>query len=287
MSRVTTVLFILVICVLLLAACSTAAETEVEDATAEAAVNEVTFTAVEYSFEGPESISAGWTRLRLDNQGERSHDLIPVKLGEGKTVDDVMAALELEGPPEWATIYGQVTAESGQSASYLVDLAPGNYVLLSFGDSEDGPPDAAQGMIHTLTVTEGESEVTEADLPLADASVDLVDYSFVVDGDIETGEQLLYLHNTGTEMHELSIVRLKEGTSFADIQAMLESGEEYEGEPPFEDVGFMLLSPGISTYVPMDFEKPGTYVLTCFIPSVQHEGMPHYELGMIQEITVQ
>ena len=69
MSRVTTVLFILVICVLLLAACSTAAETEVEDAIApaenakaEAAVNEVTFTAVEYSFEGPESIPAGRTR---------------------------------------------------------------------------------------------------------------------------------------------------------------------------------------------------------------------------------
>lgn len=294
MSRITILLFILTVYVLLLAACSPAAETEVEDgmapaedAASEAAVNEVTFTAVEYSFQGPENIPAGWTRLTLDNQGEHSHDLIPVKLGEGKTVDDVMAALEAEGPPEWAALYGQVTAESGQSASYLVELAPGNYVLLSFGDSEDGPPDAAQGMIHTLTVSEAESEVTEADLPRADASIELVDYSFVVDGDIEIGEQLLHVRNTGTELHELSIVRLKEGTSFADIQAMLESGSEPEGEPPFEDVGFMLLSPGVSTYVPMEFEMPGTYVLTCFIPSMEHEGAPHHELGMIQELNIQ
>ena len=249
-------------------------------------VNEVTYTAVEYSFAGPESLPAGWTRLTLDNQGELSHDLMPVRIEEGKTIDDVMAALEAEGPPEWATLYGQVTAEPGQNASYLVDLAPGNYVILSFGSSEDGPPDAAQGMIDTLTVTEAENQTTEADLPQADVAIDLADYHFVINGDIETGEQLLHVRNTGAEMHEIIVFRLKEGTSFADFQAMLASDEEPEGEPPFVDVGGTLLSPGVSTYLTLDFAEPGNYVLVCFMPSPEHEGTPHYELGMVQEITV-
>jgi uncharacterized cupredoxin-like copper-binding protein len=222
----------------------------------------------------------------LNNQGELSHDLMPIRIEEGKTIDDVMAALEADGPPEWATLYGQVTAEPGQTASYLVDLAPGNYVILSFGSSEDGPPDAAQGMINTLTVTEAENQVTEADLPEADVTIDLADYSFIVNDDLEIGEQLLHVRNTGTEMHEMFAFRLKEGTSFADFQAMLESDEESEGEPPFVDVGGTLLSPGVSTYLTLDFAEPGSYVLVCFLPSTEHEGMPHYELGMVQEITI-
>jgi len=290
MSRFTIYLFLSAV-VLLLVGCNQTtpgaqeAPTSVvpEDTTT---LNEVIFTAVEYSFTGPESIPSGWTRLTLDNQGELSHDLMPVRIEEGKTIDDVMAALEAEGPPEWATLYGQVTAEPGQSASYLVDLAPGNYVILSFGGSEDGPPDAAQGMINTLTVTEAENQVSEADLPQADVAIDLVDYSFVVNGDIGTGEQLLHVRNTGTEMHEVIAFRLKEGTSFADFQAMLASDEEPEGEPPFVDVGGTLLSPGVSTYLTLDFAEPGNYVLVCFMPSPEHEGMPHYELGMVQEITV-
>jgi hypothetical protein len=71
--------------------------------------------------------------LTLDNQGQLPHDLILIKLGEGKTVDDVMAALEAGGPPEWAGFYGNIMAEAGQSKSYVVELKPGNYVLLSFG----------------------------------------------------------------------------------------------------------------------------------------------------------
>ena len=290
MSRIRILLFLFVVYLLLLAACSPASPV-VEDTTeadaAEAGINEVTFTAVEYSFEGPESIPAGWTRLTLDNQGELSHDLLPVKLAEGKTIDDVMAALEAEGPPEWATLYGQVTAEAGQRESYLADLAPGDYVILSFGGSEEGPPDAAQGMIHSLTVTEAEGAIAEAALPQADIEVDLVDYDFVVAGDIKTGEQMLRVSNEGQQMHEVAAFRLNEGISFEDFQTMLESEEEPEGEPPFEEVGWTLLSPGVSTYVTMDFEQPGNYVLVCIIPSPEHDMQPHAALGMVEQIIVE
>ncbi len=94
----------------------------------------------------------------------------------------MMAAFEAEGPPEWAQFYGNVTAEPGQKASYIVELTPGNYALLSFGQAEDGPPDVAQGMIATLTVTEAPAGTAEVELPQADAEIDLMDYAFVVRG---------------------------------------------------------------------------------------------------------
>ena len=176
------------------------AEVQEPDApsTAEVEPIAVTYVATEYAYDGPESLEAGWTHITLDNQGELAHDFILVKLDEGKSIEDVMAALEAEGPPEWAEFYGGVSAEPATSASYYVELVPGNYVALSFGAAEDAPPDAAQGMIANLTIAEAVGPAGELLLPEEDASVDLVDYAFGVQGTIGKGDQLLKVSNKGT-----------------------------------------------------------------------------------------
>ena len=256
-----------------------------------AEMNEATFVATEYAYEGPQNIPGGWSRLTLDNQGKLPHDLILARLDAGKTLDDVMAALEAEGPPEWAQLYGSITAEPGQSASYVVKLTPGNYVLLSFGQAEDGPPDAAQGMIASLTVTEAQAEVAEADLPQADAEISMADYTFVVNNEIEAGKQMLRVNNTGKELHEVVIYRLKEGVTMANFRALLEkdmNGEDTSAEEDltFEYVMNTMISPGVSMYMTLNFE-PGNYVFVCHLPSPEHEMQPHFALGMIQEVKVQ
>jgi hypothetical protein len=257
---------------------------------AEAALNEVTFTAVEYSFDAPTSIPAGWTRVTLDNQGELMHDLLLFKIEEGRTMDDVMAALEAEGPPEWAEFYGSSTATGGASNWFASNLTPGNYVYLSFGSSEQGPPDAAQGMIGELTVTEADTPAA-ADAPIeADASVEMVDFQFVVNGPIQSGEQVLRLTNTGAELHEMVVFKLHEGKTMADFQAVMEremSGETVpQEELPGDFVTGAYLSPGLVSYWSHTFE-PGNYILLCFVPSPQNDMLPHVALGMIQEVTVE
>ncbi len=262
-----------------------------QESSSESAINEATFIATEYAYQGPESVPAGWTRLTLDNQGELAHDLILVKLGEGKTMEDVMAALEAEGPPEWAQFFGGVSAQPGQDKSYLVDLPLGNYILLSFGSAEDAPPDAAQGMIANLTVTEAAAETDAVQLPEANVNVNLIDYAFDVSGNIKVGEQMLRVKNEGSEMHEMIVFRLKEGATLEDFQAALQQQmageEEPEGEPPFEEVGGTFLSPGVETYVPMEFGQAGNYVLVCFLPSPKNEMQPHFAMGMVREVAVQ
>lgn len=284
MKRITALVMVLAL-FLVFVACSPDAAPDEAPGETEGGLNEVTFTATEYAYEGPDTFPGGWTRLTLDNQGELAHDLLPVLLAEGKTAEDVLAALEAEGPPEWATLYGGTTAQPGESSSFVVNLPPGEYVLFSFGQSEDGPPDAAQGMIATVTVTEAEGEVDAAALPEEDATVNLVDYAFAVEGAVEAGEQLLRVSNTGEEMHELVIFRLNEGVTFEQFQEMLMSEEEPEGPPPFTQVGGTFMSPGVETYWPVEFE-PGNHVFICFLPSPANEMTPHFALGMVQEVVV-
>jgi hypothetical protein len=306
-------------------AAETPADTPVAGAP-DAALNEITFAASEYRFEGPETVPAGWTRVTLDNQGELAHDIQFFKVEEGKTLDDVMAALQAEGPPEWAQFYGSASAQAGASHWFAANLTPGNYVYLSFGEAENAPPDAAQGMIGTLNVTEAAGAVPE-DAPIEeDATIELVDYQFVVDGTLAAGEQVLRVRNTGAELHEVVFFKLKEGKTIDDFLAMMEqemAGEPMpeEGEAPAQDesaqdddaggddaggddaasaeegaageedvpgefAGGAFLSPGLVSYTTVDL-KPGDYVLVCFIPSPKFDMQPHAMLGMIQQVTVE
>jgi uncharacterized cupredoxin-like copper-binding protein len=156
--------------------------------------------------------------------------------------------------------------------------------MFSFGNAENAPPDAAQGMVGGLTVTEAKTEVDESELPTAGGTISLSDYHFAVDG-LESGEQIVRISNNGTELHEAIIFRLDEGKTLADFQSFMESGEESPGPPPAEQVSSVFLSPGNETYSTMNLDK-GNYVFICFIPSEKNDMTPHFMLGMVTEVAV-
>lgn len=246
---------------------------------------EATFVGTEYAYTGPESIDGGWTRVTLDNQGDLAHDLILLRLLEGKTVDDVTAMLADEGaPPSWIDVKGGASAEPGSSASFVSNLEAGNYAMFSFGSAEDAPPDAMQGMIGQLAVAEVKTAVDESALPEAAGTISLVDYQFVVDG-LQSGEQIVRVSNDGTELHEAVIFRLNDGQTFADFQTFMEAGEDAEGPPPADQISSVFLSPGNVTYSTLVFE-PGNYVFLCFIPSEKNDMTPHFMLGMMTEVAI-
>lgn len=252
------------------------------------AIPEVTFSAFEYYFEGPESIESGETRIVLDNQGEAAHQFLLAKLDDGKTIDDVNAAIEAgEATPEWATMYGGVLAMPGTTTSYVTNLTPGNYVYFSFWNEEDtDPPDVARGMISTFTVTEGDvastGEVHEADL-----TVTMQDFAFALSGPVQAGEQVIQIKNQGQESHHLVVFRINEGATFGDFHHYFASEEPPQGPPPADIYGFLgEHSPDIDAYYTMNF-TPGVYAFICFLPSMAHEGATHFALGMMQEVIVE
>ena len=69
-----------------------------DDAENEAQINQVSFTASDYWFGGPQFLPSGMTELTLINEGQELHHQQLISLPEGMTADDLIAGF-LSGPP--------------------------------------------------------------------------------------------------------------------------------------------------------------------------------------------
>lgn len=254
-----------------------------------------TFTATEYAYAGPESIPAGMTEVVIENAGEQPHSLWLVKLEDGKGIEDLMgvfAAMESDPSiPEWLTFYGGVGAAPGESSSYWIDLAAGQYAMFSFDVDEEDVPDFAKGMVAPLTVTEAGAGAAAMSPPQPDASVEFVDFSYVFSPEFGAGEQLVEVTNTGMEPHEMIMLKLAPDVTMEQAMEMMMAeappAEMADGPPPVQEAGVLPpISAGMTAYYPMNLE-PGNYMVICFIPSAPNENAPHLELGMVQQISLE
>jgi hypothetical protein len=128
----------------------------------------VTVTAHDYSLDAPDTLPEGAVTLRLLNQGKEFHHLWLVRLDEGKTAEDLLAALKRRAP-----LAGLVEDLGGPNApmpgggesNATVMLTPGNYVMACLIPSRDGVPHVMKGMMRPLTVVRA---WRRAELPVAD-----------------------------------------------------------------------------------------------------------------------
>jgi len=113
--------------------------------------------AMNYAFQAPDTVPAGLTMFGLDNQGTVRHELVIVRLKEGRTLADVIAAkTPEERQPLYDAVVGVLVAQPGQRAlgSLVTELSKGgNYVLLCYlRDAPDRPTHLLQGMGRVLNV---------------------------------------------------------------------------------------------------------------------------------------
>jgi hypothetical protein len=265
-----------------LAACSPAALTEaIADPTS---YPEVTIDAADFSYNLPESINAGWVRVRLTNSGKEPHHIQFLRLNDEVTFEEFQEALQ-SGPGAEMTVsqlMGGVGAVAPNgSAQVVINLPAGEYVIICFIPSpSDHVPHLAKGMLKTLTVQET-SVATEE--PKAELTVAMKDFLYDFPETLPAGHRIIKVVNNGPEAHELNLLRLEEGKTLDDVNQYLATPD---GPPPFAPVGGMNgLGVGGAGYIELDLE-PGTYVAICNIPSPKAEGNPHFTLGMIKEFTV-
>ena len=258
---------------LLLAACSRSAR----------APQEVSFTAQEFAFSGPDSIAPGVTRITLVNGGTQPHHLIFGRVDEGKTVADVMAGLKAN--PQAAPLFLSYRGASniilpGDSSSSVSDLPAGHYLLICFvPDPADNTMHAMKGMTRELVVA---GQRHEAPLPTADAEIRLSDFAFT-SGEIAAGTHTFHVVNDGPQIHEIQLVRLNDGATTEQFLAGLAPGAA--GPPPGAFLGGPgALSKGESDYWTVTL-KPGRYIFLCFVPDTA-SGAPHFAKGMVRELTV-
>jgi hypothetical protein len=243
---------------------------------------EVTFTASDSSFSGPDEIAAGWVKISLTNEGQEGHHIQLVRLAEDKTAEELTAALTTspETYPEWAEPFGGPNApDPGGTTSAIVYLEMGSYVLIDIIPDAEGVPHFQSGLVKLLTVTEPPRVMPGE--PLPDVTINLFDFNFEMSGSFAAGEQTIRFWNGGSQPHEAFLVKLAEGKT-ADDYLNTPPGEI----PPGTSLGGITgIVPGDSQYIVVNLE-PGTYALYCFFSDAAAHA-PHFALGMMQEFTIQ
>jgi hypothetical protein len=254
---------------------------------------EVQITGLDYSYDAPESIVGGYTRITFENASDaEDHQAQLFRLNEGATFDDFTAAL----PEGEAAVFALGTAAGGPGAGpglaneNVLNLDAGSYVLLCLIPSpSDGVSHAAKGMIQPLEVTEAAAEAPE--VPAADVAVGLSDFAFDAPATIPAGETTFGVTNNGPQPHEMALLRLAEGLT---VEALLDlfaatpdpNAPPPEGPPPFTFLGQVaVMGNGVSGQTTIDL-VPGTYTLLCFVTDPD-SGAPHAALGMSAEIVAE
>ena len=266
------------------AACSQGEKAGGDSATAEpAALATINLRATDYKFEGPDTVSAGPTWVRMTNDGKEFHHVVIVHMDSGHTVDELLKSMGSGPPPAWAQPVGGPIAPSpgGAATTTAVPLRPGSYALICMVPSPDGVPHVAKGMVRQMTVTPAASAAAAAPI-VNTTTMTLADYSFTLSTPLTAGKNTIKVVNTAAQPHEVVIVRIAPGKTVQDVAAF---AEKPVGAPPGEVVGGSSFVAGnVSNFIDIDL-TPGDYGFICFLPDAK-DGKPHVAHGMIQAFKI-
>lgn len=258
----------------------------------------VTVTADDFSFDIPDTIPAGYVTVTMENVGAEPHHAQVVKLNEGTSPDDAIAALNENGPlgalQSGTFVGGPGTVSAGVSASVILNLEQGDYLLICFLRSPDGTPHYAQGMVTSFSVEKGDGSAASTTAPEADAEIVLDDYSFTTPAEVSAGQTTWKLMNNGGQLHELIILRVENDLSTTDVLTALGSSTDVPAGTAAEyPLGHDSLTshggsegilPGAETYVVLNLE-PGNYIASCFVP-IPGTHFSHADYGMMKPFVV-
>lgn len=272
-----------------IAACAGGGEKGVPgSATAESAPSEpqvVTIVAKDFAFEAPDTITAGMVTVKMVNQGPDLHHVQLLRLTEGKTYDEFVAALQQmkpgTKPPSWILdVAGPNSPVPGGEQSLTQELQPGTYALVCFIDTPDKVPHFVKGMTKSLTVLPNNAPPAAA--PVADVTVKMSDYAWEITPGLSAGKHVIRIENAAAQPHELFILQLAPGKTAEDV---MKWGETYQGPPPGTPMGGISgMSTGQVAYLPVDLPA-GEYLLICFLPDAK-DGQPHLAHGMMKQMTI-
>jgi hypothetical protein len=246
---------------------------------------EVRFVARDFAFEGPDTIAAGMTTLVLHNAGPSLHHVLLLRLANGRTAEDLRAAVLGGKPPgvwgSWFVMAGGVSpVDPGKDARATLMIEPGAYAVVCLVSAPGHVPHMRRGMITGLTVTP--STPPAATTRTSDLTLTEVDFAYAFSSPPTAGRHVIEVWNAGKQPHELQLIRLAPGKTLADLERWTRT---LEGAPPGESLGGAApMAPGQVEYVPVDL-TPGDYVAFCLVlDRATHK--THMAQGMVLPFTI-
>lgn len=244
----------------------------------------VTITATDYAFAAPDTITAGLTTFRLMNHGAEAHQAV-IAGAPDRSFAEIETAMMKEGPiAEWLQfLAGPGVIASHDSSLVTSDVPPGNYLIACFIPSPDGKLHVAKGMFRRLVVVGARPGTKPPPEPVADVTVRLSEYDFVLSAPLTAGTHTLRVENVGAQLHELTIEHLLPAKTLADWQRWAAAG--MRGAPVSEPAGGMAgPDKGKVAWITLTL-APGEYLLNCYVPDVK-DGRPHFMYGMAKQVRV-
>ena len=217
----------------------------------------------------PARIPSGVVWFAVSNAGSAPHDVRFVKIADGHTVDQFKTWKQSGRPiPDWlVSSAGLGAIGAGTTVEYGASLAPGSYVVLS---------DDARFQPLQVTAARARALPREPDL-----TVRLHDHGFQLSAPVPSGRPLFRVQNTGSEPHQMLVVRLPPGSNEYQLRAWIAAGSR--GPSPGQPYGGILeIAPGADAWFRAALE-PGRYILIC---GKQEEEGRHFDLGMIYRFEV-
>lgn len=230
----------------------------------------------------PQTVPAGITTFVVKNTGKTNQSVSFGRLNSGVTLDQFQKALassqtDPSAAVKLVSLVGGTNVPPSQSNQVTVDLKEGQYASLAF-------PDNSAPLVGTFTV--GPASGPQAAAPTAQVTVDMADFSFTVPDTITAGHQVWEIKNSGSQWHELNVIKPHPGFTKEQFLQMAMSNQQASGQPPFDTVGYFGPSTqGETGWITVDLQ-PGTYWLVCFLPDLNGKGQPHVAEGMFKEINV-
>ena len=229
-------------------------------------------------FAPPSTVPAGLTRVRLVNRDPVWHEASIIRFTDSASslqtyLDSAAAGNEY---PSFAQDVGGVGfLAPGDSAEVILDLPAGRYAVVCWHRDH-----LLQGMGATFAVEGASPSPSHPDA--ATSQVTLSDYQVAFPRS-PAGERLLHVTNRGPSAHELAILELAPGRSYADFMAWRAAGES--GTPPGRTVaGTAALRPDGDIWVVLP-RRTGRFLFFCLLED--STGKYHADLGMQRVVTLE
>lgn len=231
----------------------------------------------------------GFRSIGLINHGNESaefrvyrllSDASAADLLEANAALDEAVAANDDRVPGIRTLTESAEALSGLTVSahddeeMLVDLRSGTYVIVATAGDE-APVHAS------FRVVGGADDV---DAPQVPNAVTFSDFAFDFPSQVDEGDILWEVNNTGAQPHDAELFRLLPGKTVADLQAYL-NGDGGDAAPYDKTATIEFVSAGATVFVPVDLSA-GRWVALCSVPNMDDAQMTHAMEGMIAEFRV-
>ncbi|HEX2167211.1 MAG TPA: hypothetical protein VHG09_08215 [Longimicrobiales bacterium] len=115
---------------------------------------DIVMTLNDYTFDTNVPITVGRHTIRVENAADQPHEVLIVKLNEGATAEEFMAAMAAQQGPPPGTVLGGITGiANGGMNQVTLEFEQGDYALICFvPDASDGRPHFMHGMLQQVHV---------------------------------------------------------------------------------------------------------------------------------------